>query len=344
MSSAEPVHDSSERPAGRSLLGSIGRMRSLNTFVIAAVLFVVFTVLSPHNYFATFDNLVIFLSTEAEFAIIAIAVSVLMIAGEFDLSVGSVLAICSLVFVRLLGAGVSPVLALLAAVAAGGAVGFLNGIITVKAQIPSFITTLGGLLFWRGVTLFWSGGQQQGVQAEKIPGLYGIIEGAKIGFVPIPFVWLVGITLVVLFFLHYHKAGNWVYATGDNKLAAKAMGINTDRIKIGAFMLVGAAVGFVSVMQTFRASLFSARAGDGLELSAVAAAVIGGTALTGGIGSIAGVFWGAMSISLIENGLVMLRIPYWWTFTVFGGIIILSVILSKNIEGRRAAAGGIESS
>jgi len=337
MSSAEPANHPEARPDGGSLLRSVGRMRSLNTFIIAAVLFVLFTVLSPHNYFATFDNLVIFLSTEAEFAIIAIAVGVLMIAGEFDLSVGSVLALCSLVFVRLLGAGVNAVLALLVSVAAGMAVGFLNGIITVKAQIPSFITTLGGLLLWRGVTLFWSGGQQQGVEGEKIPGLYGVLEGAKIGFVPIPFVWLVGITLVILFFLHYHKIGNWVYATGDNKLAAKAMGINTDRIKIGSFMLVGAAVGFVSVMQTFRASLFSARAGDGLELSAVAAAVIGGTALTGGIGSIAGVFWGAMSISLIENGLVMLRIPYWWTFTVFGGIIILSVIVSKLIEGRRAA-------
>jgi simple sugar transport system permease protein len=340
MSSAEPVHNPGGRPAGRTLLGSLGRMRSLNTFVIAAILFVLFTVLSPHNYFATFDNLVIFLTTEAEFAIIAVAVGVLMIAGEFDLSVGSVLALCSLVFMRLLGAGFGALPALLVAMAAGIAVGFLNGIITVKAQIPSFITTLGGLLLWRGVTLFWSGGRQQGLEVEKIPGLYRVLEGAKIGFVPIPFVWLVGITLLILFFLHYHKVGNWVYATGDNKLAAKAMGINTDRIKIASFMLVGAAVGFAAVMQTFRASLFSARAGENLELSAVAAAVIGGTALTGGIGSIAGVFWGAMSISLIENGLVMLRIPYWWTFTVFGAIIILSVILSKNIESRRAAAGG----
>lgn len=340
MSSAGPVNTSAPRPAGRGLLGSLGRMRSLNTFIIAAILFVVFTVLSPHNYFATFDNLVIFLSTEAEFAIIAVAVGLLMIAGEFDLSVGSALALCSLVFIRLLGTGIGALPALLLAMAAGVAVGFLNGIITVKAQIPSFITTLGALLLWRGVTLFWSGGRQQGLDVGKIPGLYGVLEGAKIGFVPIPFVWLVGITLLILFFLHYHKVGNWVYSTGDNKLAAKAMGINTDRIKIACFMLVGAAVGFAAVMQSFRAGLFSARAGENLELNAVAAAVIGGTALTGGIGSIAGVFWGAMCISLIENGLVMLRIPYWWTFTVFGGIIILSVILSKSIEGRRATAGG----
>jgi simple sugar transport system permease protein len=327
-------------PARGSPLRTLLGMRSLNTFLIAAILFVVFTVLSPHNYFATPDNLLIFLSTEAEFAIIAIAVGILMIAGEFDLSVGSVLAFCSLTFIKLLGAGVNATLALLIAMAVGMAVGFLNGIITVKAQIPSFITTLGGLMLWRGVTLFWSGGQQQGLEVEKIPVLYGIIGGAKIGFIPIQFVWLVGVTLVAVFFMSYHKLGNWVTVTGDNKLAARAMGISTDRIKIACFMIVGAAVGFVAVMQMFRASLFTARAGDGLELSAVAAAVIGGTALSGGIGSVAGVFWGAMAISLIENGLVMLRIPYWWTFTVFGGIIILSVIVSKTIEGRRSAAGG----
>jgi ribose/xylose/arabinose/galactoside ABC-type transport system permease subunit len=129
-----------------------------------------------------------------------------------------------------------------------------------------------------------------------------------------------------------------VFVTGDNKLAAKAMGINTDRIKIACFMLVGAAVGFAGVMQMFRSGTFTARAGEALELNAVAAAVVGGTALTGGVGSVAGVFWGAMVISLIENGLVMMRIPYWWTFTVFGMIIILSVIVAKIVEARRIAA------
>ncbi len=310
----------------------------MSTFIIAAVLFALFSIFSPGKYFATYDNLMIFLSTEAEFAVIALAVGVLMIAGEFDLSVGSVLAFCSLTFIKLLGAGVNPVLALLLAILVGMLVGLFHGIITVKAQIPSFITTLGGLMLWRGITLFWSGGLQQGLELEKYPGLYAVIGGAKVGFVPIPFVWLLGITVVAIFFMSYHKVGNWVYVTGDNKLAAKAMGINTDRIKIACFILVGAAVGFVGVMQMFRSGTFTARAGEALELNAVAAAVVGGTALTGGIGSVPGIFWGAMVISLIENGLVMMRIPYWWTFSVFGGIIIFSVIIAKIIEARRIAS------
>ena len=338
MSDTTPVKSPNRAPRP-GLLVSIVRMRSMSTFLIAAVLFVLFTLLSPGKYFATRDNLLIFLATEAEFGIIAIAVGILMIAGEFDLSVGSVLAFCSLTFIKLFGAGVNAVLALFVAIAVGMAVGFLNGIITVKAQIPSFITTLGGLMLWRGVTLFWSGGKQEGLEVEKIPVLYGVIGGAKIGFLPIQFVWVVGIALVAAVVMNSHKLGNWVTVTGDNKLAAKAMGINTDRIKIACFMIVGAAVGLVGVMQMFRSGTFTARAGDGLELNAVAAAVVGGTALSGGIGSVAGVFWGAMAISLIENGLVMMRIPYWWTFTVFGGIIILSVIVSKIIEVRRMGAG-----
>jgi simple sugar transport system permease protein len=313
-------------------------MRSTSTFLIALLLFVLFWVLSPGNRFASRDNLLIFLTTEAEFGLVAMGVGVLMIAGEFDLSVGSVLAFCSLVFMRLFTAGVGALPALLLAMAAGAAIGFFNGFITVTAQIPSFITTLGGLLLWRGVLLFWSGGQQQGLEPEKIRGLYSVIEGTTIGFVPIAFVWLVAVTMVILFVMHYQKVGNWVYATGDNPQAAKAMGIRTNSIKIACFMLVGALVGFAAVMQMFRDNVFSARVGDGLELEAVAAAVIGGTALTGGVGSIAGVFWGAMTISLIENGLVMLRISYWWNFTAFGTIIILSAILGKIIESRRAAA------
>ncbi len=339
MSEPAPVTTSGAGP-GRNILRSVLRLRSLNTFIIAVILFVLFTVLSPHNYFAGPDNLIIFLATEAEFAIVALAVGILMIAGEFDLSVGSVLAFCSLVFFKLFSLGMNHTLALVITMLAGVAIGLFNGIITVKAEIPSFIATLGGLLLWRGVTLFWSGGLQAGIDPDKFPHLFPVIEGAKIGFVPIPFIWLLGLTVLAVIAMNSHKVGNWIYATGDNKLAARAMGINTDRIKIACFMLVGAAVGFVSVMQMFRANTFAARAGDGLELNAVAAAVVGGTALTGGIGSIAGVFWGAMVISLIENGLVMLRIPYWWTFTVFGGIIILSVIVSKIIEDRRAAAGG----
>jgi simple sugar transport system permease protein len=311
------------------------RMRAINVFLIFAILFAVFAIFSPGHRFLSADNLEIFLATAAEFTMIALAIGMLMIAGEFDLSVGSVLAFCSYAFVKLFETGLHVLFALILTVIIGMLIGLLNGIITVKSGIPSFITTLGGLLMWRGIVLFWSGGLQKGLELEKIPLMYKVIGGVKLAVVPVQFLWLIGILLLIVFFVHFHRFGNWVYVTGDNKLAAKAMGIHTDRIKIICFMTVGAVVGFVSVMQMFRAGTFSARAGEGWELNAVAASVVGGTALSGGIGTIIGVFWGGLVISIIENGLVLLRIQYWWTFTVFGVIIIASVIISKAIEKRR---------
>jgi simple sugar transport system permease protein len=311
------------------------RMRAINIFIIFAILFTVFAVFSPGHRFISADNLEVFLATAAEFTIIALAVGMLMIAGEFDLSVGSVLAFCSYAFVKLFESGIPAFFALLLTLMTGMVIGLFNGVITVKAGIPSFITTLGGLLLWRGIVLFWSGGLQKGLELESLPLMYRVIAGAKLAVIPVQFLWLLGILLVIVFFVHFHRFGNWVFVTGDNRLAAKAMGIYTDRIKIICFMAVGAAVAFVSVMQIFRAGTFSARAGEGWELNAVAASVVGGTALSGGIGTIVGVFWGGLVISIIENGLVLLRIQYWWTFTVFGVILVASVVVSKAIEKRR---------
>jgi simple sugar transport system permease protein len=319
-------------------------MRSLNVFIIFLLLFIVFSVFSPGNRFVSKDNIIIFLSTTAEFAIIVLAVAMLMIAGEFDLSVGSILVFCSYAFVRLFDSGIHILLAVILTLGIGSVIGLFNGIITVRAKIPSFITTLGAMLLWRGVTLFWSGGEQKGLELSEIPVMYKAIAGTVGGIIPAQFLWLIGFAVIIGFMVHIHKFGNWVFSTGDNKLAARAMGINTNRIKIACFVTVGFVVGFVAVMQMFRAGTFSARAGDGWELKCIAASVVGGTALTGGIGSIAGAFWGGMVVAIIENGLVLLRIQYWWTFTIFGFIIVASGIISRYIEQKRLTMGGEESS
>jgi len=117
------------------------------------------------------------------------------------------------------------------------------------------------------------------------------------------------------------------------------MGINTDRVKIMCFMIVGVLCAFVAVMQIVRVSTFSSRAGDGWELRAIAASVVGGTSLVGGIGSMVGVFLGALTITVIENGLVLLRIPYFWTYIIFGLVIISSVLSSLYLERKRLGRG-----
>jgi simple sugar transport system permease protein len=212
-------------------------------------------------------------------------------------------------------------------------------VITVKTGIPSFITTLGAMLFWRGLTLLWSEGLQTPLDTERFPFLTKLFTGTVAGVVPMQFLWFLITAMLLGILIHFHKFGNWVFATGDQKLAAKAMGINTNVIKMLCFSIVGLACSFVAIMQLVRVETFTSRAGDGWELKAIAASVVGGTALTGGIGNIAGVFWGALIISAIENGLVILRLPYHWTYIIFGIVIVFSVVVNAFIEQKRLTMG-----
>jgi len=324
---------------GASVLSTLVRIRSFNVFFIFGILFLVFFLLSPEHRFLSRDNMDVFLALGAEFNIVALAVGMLMISGEFDLSVGSILVFCSFVFLKLFDVGVHVLPAAFITFAVGTIIGYIHGFVTVKAGIPSFITTLGAMMFWRGVTLFWSGGLQRPLDTEAFPLFTSALTGHIAGVIPVQFVWFVGFTLIMVFIVHHHRFGNWIYSTGDNKLAAKAMGINTDLVKIACFCTVGFICSFVAVMQIARIGVFTSRAGDGWELKAIAASVMGGTALSGGIGSIFGIFWGSLVVSIIENGLVVLRIPYAWTFSIFGGVIITSVLVSMYIEKRRLVLG-----
>jgi simple sugar transport system permease protein len=315
------------------------KFRSLSVFFVFLLLCIVFTVFSPGHRFISKENMEVFLALGAEFNIVALAVGMLMICGEFDLSVGSILVFCSFVFLRLFDTGVGIALAVLLTLSAGTLIGVLHGLITVRTGIPSFITTLGGMLFWRGLTLLWSQGFQRPLDTSPHPLFNRSLTGTIADFIPMQLLWFLAIALVLGLLIHFHKFGNWIFTTGDNKQAAKAMGINTDAVEISSFAIVGLICSFVAIMQIVRVGVFSSRAGDGWELKAIAASVVGGTALSGGIGSMAGIFLGTLIISVIENGLVVLRIPYYWTFVIFGIVIVSSVIISSLMEQKRLTIG-----
>ena len=159
------------------------------------------------------------------------------------------------------------------------------------------------------------------------------------GFFPAQAVWYILIALFLVFLLHKHRFGNWVFATGDNPLAARSMCINTDWVKIGCFMLVGGLVALASVIQIIRVSAFSSRVGTGWELRVIAAAVVGGTSLRGGRGTMFGIFLGACIIVVIENALVIMRLAYEWTFMVYGLVIMFAALLDLFIESRKTKLG-----
>jgi len=323
------------------MIGRFFLYRSVNVLLVLAGLIVVFSLLSPNFAFTSPDNLRVFFALAPEFGIIALGVGMLMICGEFDLSIGSILVFCSFVFVRLSEIKMSLPLAGLITFFTGAIFGLINGVITVRGRIPSFITTLGTMMLWRGTTLLLSLGIQKPFTAEASPVFCSIFTGEINGILPAQILWFIGVGIFLGVLLHFHKFGNWVYATGDNKEAARAMGINTDRVKITCFIIVGILCALVAIMQIIRVSSFSSRAGQGWELKAVAASVVGGTSLMGGIGSMMGIFCGTLIIVVIENALTMLRIPYSWTYVVFGLVIISSVLINLYMERRKLKYGSL---
>jgi len=308
--------------------------RSSSVFVVFVGLVVLLSFFS-HRRFISRGNLQILLALGSEFNIVVLGVGILMISGEFDLSVGSIVVFCSFIFIRLFEMGMNLFLAGLITLGVGAILGWLNGLITVKGQIPSFIATLGTMMLWRGMTLLLSQGFSRSFDLMASPTFSRVLTGVIGGVVPVQIVWFAALALTLSLILHFHRFGNWIYATGDNKNAARAMGIKTDRVKTICFILVGVLCALVAVMQIVRVSTFSSRVADGWELKAVAASVVGGTSLMGGIGSMVGVVLGTLIISAIENGLVVLRIPYFWTYTVFGLVIVFSVLFSRYVEARK---------
>ena len=314
------------------------RFRSIGPFAILMVLVVGAAILTPGHNFIRGANLETLISLGPEFGFIALGVGVLMIVGEFDLSVGSALAFCSLMFVFLLEVPVNPFLALIITLAMGGIIGLVNGLITVRAQVVSFITTLGTMMFWRGLTLMLSEGTMRPAVLDAHPLFVGMFTGKLAGVIPAQAVWFVLFAAVLFILLQRTRFGNWIFASGDNALAAHAMAINTNTVKTVCFVIVGLLVAFSAVLQTTRLAAFSSRVGTGWEMRAVAAAVVGGTSLRGGRGSMMGIFFGVLIIIVIDNMVSLGRLAYEWTYMAFGLVTLGGVLLDLFIEKRIQSA------
>jgi ribose/xylose/arabinose/galactoside ABC-type transport system permease subunit len=305
--------------------------KTFNIFIAIFVIFILFSLLSPRHHFLTPENLKIILVRISEFGIIVLGVGLLLTAGEFDLSIPSTLLFCSLIFLNLYKIRLDPSIAAFIVLLIGLTLGLINGLITTKGRIPSFITTLGTLLLWMGITnIFVPGGGERGV--KNIPSIFKEVFAGEVSGIPVQFLWFIALTVVFGVLLHLHKFGYWIYATGDNKDAARAMGINTDLVKITCFMLVGLLSAFSAIMQMVRATAFFPGIGTGWNLQAIAACVIGGSSLFGGEGNILGIVLGSFAMIIIENGLIMLGISSTLAWLIYGLIILSFISLYMYLE------------
>ncbi len=275
--------------------------------------------------------------------IMVIGVAMLMISGEFDLSVGSTFAVASYVFALTLNAGVAPIPALLLALVISALLGLVNGLIVTATGIPSFITTLGTMLAYRGIARAIGGSDFAYYTGEK-PALFNILNGAieplNNLFVPasnfrVSILWFLVIAIIMSWVLMRTQYGNWVFATGGNPGAALAQGVAITRVKLINFVLTGFLAGLAGVIQFgHRASVDPLR-GEGMELIAVAACVIGGVRLTGGYGTIFGACVGVLLLQMLEQGLVLMQVPVQVFQAVAGMILIIAVISTTYLGGQR---------
>jgi simple sugar transport system permease protein len=293
--------------------------------MLLLVLVILFQIRSG-GVFLSIDNMRGILGLLPEFALVAVGVTLLMICGEFDLSVGSVFALMPMTMAVLFVGGWGFWPAVFAGLALCALVGFINGWITIRFDIPSFITTLGMMFMARSLTVVVSGGFPPRIRPGEVPSwlFVGYLDAGNI--IRASVIWFIVIAVLIGLLLAKTNFGNWVRATGGFLPAAQAMGIPTGRVKIACFMICSVLAGFAGMIQSLRLNSFLPSIGVGMELQAVAAAVIGGTALAGGIGSILGGLIGATIIRVMDNGMVMSQIDANWFQFAIGALTIFAVV------------------
>ncbi len=293
--------------------------------IIAALLFPV------HFRYLAGGNLETLLKTIPVLGILSIGVGILMIAGEFDLSVGSTFAFTSFLMAWVFNHQLLPApLAALLAIVVGALIGLSNGLITVKARIPSFIATLGTMMFWRGIILICSQGITQPFRPTA--GFESVFAGS-FGLMQIQFVWLILIAISGYLLLERHKFGNHVFAVGGNAASAVAIGVNPRQVKVLCFVIVGVLSALAGLLSTVRVHSVSPVQGRGMELQAIAACVIGGLSLNGGSGTILGILLGAALLHTIDNVLILLRAPG-DSLELFIGLLIVAAAILNNLSNR----------
>lgn len=307
--------------------------RQIGIAGVALFIWLLFLIGSPRTFLGR-DIYAAFMSSTPYFALMAIPLTLVIIAGEIDLSFPSVMAFGMTAFDVVFLATGSVWLGFLACLAAGVLAGWLNGIIVVKIGVPSLVATIGTQFFWRGVVMVVTNGQGLGLTPVRETFLYPLLVGRIGGFFPAQFLWTIAFALVVWFFLNRHRFGAHVYLTGDNLESARLMGVNVHRTKILTFVAVGFAAAFAGFVVSEDVLFFWPTLGEGYMLNTLASVYLGGTSVFGGTGTVFGTFVASFIIGAINAGIVAAGLTGFWTNVIYGLIVVTSVSLQTVVSRR----------
>lgn len=296
----------------------------LTGFVLLCIFF---AILSPA--FLTFSNILNVLRQISINAIIAFGMTFVILIGGIDLSVGSVLAATGTITAGLIVGGFSVYISIIIGLSLGGIIGLINGLLIGKLRMPPFIVTLAMMSISRGFAYVYSEGKPVRVET---PGFSDIGNG-HLGPIPTPIVIMFFILVITALLLNRTRFGRYVYAIGGNRESAKFAGINIGKIELICYVISGFLAGLSGIVLAARMYSGQPIAGQGFELDAIAAVVLGGTSFLGGVGTMGGTMIGALIIGILNNGLNLIRVSFYWQLIVKGIVILAAVyidMLKKN--------------
>ncbi len=305
-----------------------GRFHEMNIFLVLVVLIVAFSLLNRR--FITFGNITNLLRSTSIIGVVSLGMTFVIISGGIDLSVGSVVALSSVIAAKLMVSGIPIPIAIIVSLIAGALAGLLMGVIIYEGKVPPFIVTLAGLSVFRGIAMLLTG-------AKKIIGLPDIFENFAVQrFLGIPAMAIVWVILVIVgvVITRYTVFGRNIYAIGSNQEAARLSGINIRATYYRVYTLGGLASAIAGILITARLAGGAPYSGGGYELEAIAATVLGGTSLTGGIGGMFGTFFGTLIIATISNGGNIMGINPFVLEIIIGILIVLAVVFD-HLQKRR---------
>ena len=310
------------------------------TIIGVFIALMVFFIITAPRVFTGYRIYMSFLQTVPPLLILALGLTLVITAGEMDLSFSAIIAFSGFVFCYIFRTFGTPWLAFILALSSGALVGLVNGWMVAKVGIPSIMATLAAQFFWNGLTILLSGGLSWNIKEIRPYFIHTLFVGRIGGIVPAQSLWGVGVAVFLWFILNRHTFGEHILFIGDNVDVARVMGVNVTATKIKLFVFMGVISAFAGVLLTLEMINFWTTQGAGLLLPTIAAVFIGGTSLAGGYGTVIGSFFGAYIVGSLEAGVVASGIGGYWTRLVTG--LVMAASVSLNIILSREKGKGLK--